>query len=104
MSQIIGSLRETMRGLHKTGAVSDRAVRELDRMSTSTVRAMSADEIKGLRTALKVSRPVLARHINTTAATVGRWERGESRPRRATLALLNIIADHGLSATSDTVD
>lgn len=62
---------------------------------------MSAQDIKRLRGKLKLSQPVFALHLHTTASTVRKWEQGETRPTGPALKLLNVIADKGLAAIAE---
>jgi len=41
---------------------------------------MDADEVKELRTSLKLSQASFARALNIAVFTVGRWENGRSKP------------------------
>ena len=42
----------------------------------------------------------IARHLNVTTSLVSQWERGEKRPRGASLKLLTLVAKNGLSAVA----
>lgn len=57
---------------------------------------MGPHEIKALRAQLRVSQPVFAMHLHTTASTVRKWEQGATRPTGPALKLLNILANKGL--------
>ncbi|MCY4559106.1 MAG: transcriptional regulator, partial [Chloroflexi bacterium] len=43
---------------------------------------------------------VFARHLNVTTGLVSQWERGEKRPRGASLKLLTLVAKNGLGAVA----
>lgn len=60
------------------------------------VRAFSSGDIQRLRERLKLSQPVFARHLHTTASTARRWEQSTTHPAGPALKLLNIVADKGL--------
>jgi len=98
VSKIIESLRADVAALHEVGAVSKVTMRELDTICPPPVREFGAADIKRLREALKLSQPVFARHLHTTASTVRKWEQGETRPAGPALKLLNVIANKGLQA------
>lgn len=100
MSKIIESLRGDLAALHEAGAISKVTMRNFDAICPPPVRAFSADDIRHLREELKFSQPVLARYLHTTASTVRKWERGETRPAGPALKLLNILADKGLQAVT----
>ena len=40
------------------------------------------------------------RYLNVTTGLVSQWERGEKRPRGASLKLLTLVAKHGLGAVA----
>ena len=42
------------------------------------------------------SRAVFPRYLNVTTGLVSQWERGEKRPRGASLKLLTLVAKNGL--------
>ena len=42
----------------------------------------------------------IARHLNVTTGLVSQWERGERRPRGASLKLLTLVARNGLGAVA----
>jgi putative transcriptional regulator len=46
----------------------------------------------------QASQSVFARHLNVTTGLVSQWERGEKRPRGASLKLLTLVASKGLQA------
>ncbi len=73
-------------------------MRRFNTICPAPVREFSAVEIKRLRERLKLSQPVFAQLLHTTASTVRRWEQGETRPAGPALKLLNVIADKGLEA------
>ena len=46
------------------------------------------------------SQAVFARYLNVTTGLVSQWERGEKRPRGASLKLLTLVAKNGLGAVA----
>lgn len=62
------------------------------------VRTFSVADIKRIRERLKLSQPVFAHLLHTSASTVRKWEEGDTRRRDLALKLLNVIADKGLEA------
>lgn len=97
-SKIIESLRADMATLHEAGAIGKVTMRGFDAIAPPPVREFKASDIKKLRRTLKVSQPVLAHHLHTTASTIRKWEQGDTRPAGPALKLLNVIADKGLEA------
>ena len=98
MSKIIESLRGDPAALHEAGAIGKVTMRKFDAICSPPVREFDAADIKHLRETLKLSQPVFALHLHTTASTVRKWEQGETRPAGPALKLLNVIADKGLQA------
>ncbi len=60
------------------------------------VKKLSAREIKAIRLRGEVSQNVFAILLNASLATVRRWERGETKPRGASLRLLNVVENRGV--------
>lgn len=56
--------------------------------------ALMAKDIVRLRRKLNMSQGVFAQVINVSAKTVQSWEQGERKPSRASLRLLQIIAEN----------
>ena len=56
--------------------------------------------IDALRLREKASQAVFARHLNVTAGLVSHWERGEKRPRGASLKLLTLVAKNGFRSVA----
>lgn len=98
MSKIIESLRADMRELYAAGAIDKVTMRDFEALSPPPVRELSPGEIKRLREKVKLSQPVFALLLHTTASTVRKWEQGETRPAGPALKLLNLVADKGLQA------
>lgn len=95
-SKIVESLRDDLAALHEAGAVSKAALHGFGTFFPPPVRAFSASDIKRLRERLKLSQPVFARHLHTTASTARRWEQSTTHPAGPALKLLNIVAKKGL--------
>ena len=98
MSKIIESLRGDLAALHDAGAISKVTMRKFDAICPPPVREFGAADIRRLRETLKLSQPVFALHLHTSASTVRKWEQGETHPSGPALKLLNIIDDKGLQA------
>ena len=76
-------------------AKSDRENLRRDELETFRVLA---DEMLRLRE--RASQAVFARYLNVTTGLVSQWERGEKRPRGASLKLLTLVAKNGLGAVA----
>ena len=70
----------------------------LQKLSWQYLEAMSPEDIRALRLRENASQAVFARYLNVTAGLVSQWERGEKRPRGASLQLLTLVAKKGLGA------
>jgi putative transcriptional regulator len=58
------------------------------------VLAMTAAEVKAVRTKLGVSQPVFARQLRTEARTVANWEQGVSKPNAQAAILMKGVERH----------
>ena len=59
-----------------------------------------ADLIREIRMRENASQAVFARYLNVTTSLISQWERGEKRPRGASLKLLTLVAKNGLGAVA----
>ena len=71
-----------------------------DEMCLTPVEEMTPEAIRELRLRERASQAVFARHLNVTTGLVSQWERGEKRPRGASLKLLTLVAKNGLGAVA----
>ena len=100
-SRIIEEMHETARGLHKTGIIDARRMREHETLYLATqVPKYTGEKVKELRTRLNISQTVLACVINTSAATVRAWEAGMKNPGGPSCRLLELLDRKGLEAFS----
>ena len=93
---ILKSVHETAKGLHKSGAMDEMTMRELDALCLPPVKNYSPAQIKRLRRRYKASQSVFAAYLNTSASTVQKWEQGQKKPNGPSLKLLNIVDAKGL--------
>jgi putative transcriptional regulator len=54
------------------------------------------EAVRQLREANTMSQPVFARYLNTSEATVEKWETGAKRPNGMACKLLAVVQKHGL--------
>ena len=92
---------ESMRGLHKIGAVSDAdlaktTLKMLGKDALPKIEAMSPKQIVAVREKAGLSQGVLAAFMNVAVKTVSQWERGERHPTGAALKLLNVVKRNGI--------
>jgi putative transcriptional regulator len=99
-SALMASIHETAEGLHGAGVLDKRTMREFDELCLTPVRALKPKEIRALRLREGASQAVFARYLNVTTGLVSQWERGEKRPRGASLKLLSLVAKNGLQAVA----
>lgn len=99
-SPAMASLHETMEGLHKIGVIDDRTMKKFDVLCLTPVKDLSPKQIRAIRTREHASQAVFARFLNVTPGLVSQWERGEKKPRGASLKLLTLVANKGLDAVA----
>jgi putative transcriptional regulator len=97
-SDALAAIHETATDLHDAGVMDKRTLRGFDELCLTSVRPMSAADIRALRARERVSQAVLARYLNVTTGLISQWERGEKRPAGASLKLLNLVDRRGLAA------
>ena len=97
-SDILESVHTSAVALLKVGAIDKQTMRQFDERCLVTVPTLSAQQIKKLRIANKISQPIFARYLNTSESTVQKWESGAKQPSGMALKLLSIVKKHGLQA------
>ena len=99
-SDALAAAHETAQGLTDAGVVAKRTMKAFDEMCLTPIEAMPPEKIRALRLRENASQAVFARHLNVTASLVNNRERGEKRPRGASLKLRTLVAKNGLSAVA----
>jgi putative transcriptional regulator len=99
-SRALAAVHETATGLHQAGVMNKTTMKMFDEMCLTPVKELSATQIRKIRLREKASQAVFARYLNVTTGLVSQWERGQKRPRGASLKLLNIVAIKGLDAVA----
>ena len=99
-SDALAAVHETALGLHEAGVLDKRTLKEFDEMCLTPVEELTPEEIRKIRLREKASQAVFARYLNVTTGLVSQWERGEKRPRGASLKLLTLVAKKGLQAVA----
>ena len=97
-SEIAKAMHETMRGLYRSGVVDKHTMRNFDIDCLTPVEDLTPADIVAMRDKAGVSQAVFARALNITTDYVSKIERGEKRPRGATLKLLSLVRRKGLDA------
>ena len=99
-SDALAAVHETAAGLTEAGVMAKRTMRAFDEMCLTPVEDMTPEAIRALRLRENASQAVFARYLNVTTGLVSQWERGEKRPRGASLKLLVLVAKNGLGAVA----
>ena len=99
-SEALAAAHEAALGLAEAGLMSKRTMRRFDEMCLTPVRDMTPEDIRALRLREQASQAVFARYLNVTKGLVSQWERGEKRPRGASLKLLTLVEKNGLGAVA----
>lgn len=99
-SDALAAVHETAQGLHEAGVMDKRTMKSFDDMCLTPVEELSPEQIRRIRLREKASQAVFARYLNVTTGLVSQWERGEKRPRGASLKLLALVAKKGLQAVA----
>ena len=99
-SEAMAAAHEAALGLADAGLMSKQTMRAFDEMCLTPVGEMTPEDIRALRLRENASQAVFARNLNVTTGLVSQWERGEKRPRGASLKLLTLVDKNGLSAVA----
>ena len=99
-SEALAAAHETALGLTEAGVMAKRTMKIFDEMCLTPVEDMAPERIREIRMRENASQAVFARYLNVTTGLVSQWERGEKRPRGASLKLLTLVAKNGLGAVA----
>ena len=99
-SEALAAVHEAALGLTEAGVMPLKNMRAFDEMCLTPVKTLSPEDIRAIRIPENASQAVFARFLNVTTGLVSQWERGERRPRGASLKLLTLVAKNGLSAVA----
>ena len=99
-SEALAAAHEAALGLAQAGLMPKRTMRAFDEMCLTPVEDMAPEDIRALRLRENASQAVFARYLNVTTGLVSQWERGEKRPRGASLKLLTLVEKNGLGAVA----
>jgi len=97
-SRILEAVHETARGLHSSGLIDKRKMREYDALCLPPINGFSSSKIRALRMHNKLSQAVLAAVLNISVSTVRQWEGGKKHPSGPSLKLLSLLEQKGLDA------
>ena len=99
-SDVLASVHETALGMMEAGVVTKQTMKVFDEMCLTPVEDLAPEQIREIRLRENASQAVFARYLNVTTGLVSQWERGEKRPRGASLKLLTLVAKNGLGAVA----
>ena len=99
-SEALAAAHETAVGLTEAGVMAKQTMRAFDELCLTPVEEMAPEDIRELRIREHASQAVFARYLNVSTSLVSQWERGEKRPRGASLKLLMLVAKNGLAAVA----
>jgi len=97
-SRIFDAVLQTASDLKAGGFISEQRLAEYQALCEQPVPAYSADQIRRLRERYRISPAALAVMLNTSPATVRKWEAGQNHPSGPSLKLLNLLDRKGLEA------
>jgi putative transcriptional regulator len=99
-SDALAAVHETAAGLAEAGVMAKQTMKAFDELCLTPVEELSPLQIRQIRLRERASQAVFARYLNVTTGLVSQWERGEKRPRGASLKLLTLVAKRGLQAVA----
>jgi putative transcriptional regulator len=99
-SDALAAVHETALGLREAGVIDWQTMKNFDEACLTPVKELTPKQIRQIRLREKASQAVFARHLNVTVGLISQWERGDRRPRGASLKLLNLVAKKGLQAVA----
>ena len=97
-SEALAAVHEAALGMTEAGVMSKRTMKAFDEMCLTPLEDMAPERIRELRLREHASQAVFARYLNVTTGLVSQWERGEKRPRGASLKLLTLVEKNGLTS------
>lgn len=99
-SPILEAVHQTVKGLHRSGVMSQVTLREFDRLCLPPVEPLSPSKIRKIREKQHVSQAVFAALLNTSISTVQKWEIGQKRPTGTALKLLHLVQKRGIEVVA----
>ncbi|WEY38964.1 DNA-binding transcriptional regulator [Paraburkholderia sp. SUR17] len=95
-SDALEAVHSAASGLHRSKVIDKTTMREYDDLCIEAPPQFAAKDIVNIRKAAKVSQPVFALYLNTSASTVQKWETGQKRPSGMAARLLQVVKKHGI--------
>ena len=97
-SDILDMTLELATELVAVGAMDQATLRDLEALAVPEVRRFTAQDIRAIRAANRVSQPVFAKYMNVGTSTVSQWEQGKKSPSGSALRLLDVVRRKGVGA------
>ena len=97
-SGALAAVHEAALGLTEAGVMSKRTMKVFDELCLTPIEDMAPERIREIRLREHASQAVFARYLNVTTGLMSQWERGEKRPRGASLKLLTLVEKNGLTS------
>ncbi len=97
-SEIMDMAIDLAAGLHAVGAMDKATLRDIEALAVPEVKRFTADDIRAIREANRLSQPVFAKYMNVGPSTVSQWEQGKKRPSGSALRLLDVVLRKGIGA------
>ena len=99
MTERLKRIQSMAQRYHSLGVVKDDTMESINAAVAArripAVRNMTAGEIREVRTRYHFSQSGFANAIGMSVESISKWERGESKPNKAALRLINIIDKKG---------
>ncbi|MBB5063398.1 DNA-binding transcriptional regulator [Granulicella mallensis] len=95
-SKVSAAVHQTAEDFHKAGVMSKKTMREFDISCLTPIKPFAPKEIEKLRKREDTSQAVFAHHLGLSTNLISQWERGEKKPRGASLKLLTLVEKNGL--------
>ena len=97
MSRILDAVHADAEGLFEGGLLDEVTMRELDALCLPPVKAYTAEDVRRIRHAARVSQAVFAHILGVGPVTVQKWEQGTKKPGGASRRLLQVVDDQGIA-------
>lgn len=86
--------------LASVGMLPKKTLREFDQLCLTPVKPLTPSQIAAIREREQASQAVFARHLGVSVNLISQWERGEKKPRGASLKLLTLVKKNGLASVA----
>jgi len=95
-SELYEAIHSSASAMFRVGTIDKAEMRRFDENCLTCFPPMTPREIKRIWKSQRVSMKVFAQFLNTSQATVERWESGVQLPSGTALKLLAVVRKHGL--------